>query len=287
MVFEVFFPAPTTRDKELWELIEMIQIDKDASVLEDSVETIPEVHPESPPYTSERTSLTETSPSPISASTRSYGTTQRLGDDLIDLESGRSYSIFSLSSNPAHLIAASTLHPEFGCAASSVDSDDTLVPSEVSVDDLLAELLAIRPKSTKYLKHTVLIIMLFWTIIFAIPLPEQVSLSAPLTDHTPLSVGCVIPPVEYTSADLIHLSQTVSARVKLVIWPDDLVVNTDWQRDVLVEDVHRAIGIQYGVWTLISVLVNETGVKERILVGPEGGVRPGEGGTDWTVYLPP
>jgi hypothetical protein len=51
--------------------------------------------------------------------------------------------------------------------------------------------------------------------------------------------------------------------------------------------VHQAIGIQYGVFTLISVLVEETEVKERILVGPEGGVRPGEGGTDWTVYLPP
>jgi hypothetical protein len=64
-------------------------------------------------------------------------------------------------------------------------------------------------------------------------------------------------------------------------------VQTEWQRDVLVEEVHQAIGIQYGVWTLISVLVNETGVKERILVGSEGGIRPGEGGTDWTVYLPP
>jgi len=73
----------------------------------------------------------------------------------------------------------------------------------------------------------------------------------------------------------------------LVIWPDDLVVNTEWQRYVLVEDVHQAIGIQYGVWTLISVLVNDSGVKERILVGPEGGVRPAEGGTDWTVYIPP
>jgi hypothetical protein len=86
---------------------------------------------------------------------------------------------------------------------------------------------------------------------------------------------------------LIYLSQTVSGRVKLIIWPDDLVVNTEWQRDVLVEEVHQAIGIQYGVFTLISVLVQETGVKERILVGAEGGVRPGEGGTDWTVYLPP
>jgi hypothetical protein len=106
-------------------------------------------------------------------------------------------------------------------------------------------------------------------------------------DHTPLSVACIIPPTEYTAADLVYLSQTVSGRVKLIIWPDDLLVNTEWQRDVLVEEVHQAIGIQYGVFTLISVLVEETEVKERILVGPEGGVRPGEGGTDWTVYLPP
>ena len=73
----------------------------------------------------------------------------------------------------------------------------------------------------------------------------------------------------------------------MIIWPDDLTVQTEWQRDVLVEDVHQAIGIQYGVFTLISVSVEETGVKERISVGPEGGVRPGDGGTDWTVYLPP
>jgi len=263
----------------------MVPLDEDASVLDDSVETIPQDHPESPLYTSERTSLI-VSP-PIFASTGSYGTTLPSGDDLIDLESGRSYSVFSLPSISAHRIARSTLHPESGCAASSIDSDETLVPSEISADDLLAELLSTRPKSPRYLKHTILIIMLFWTIIFVLPLPEQVSLSAPLTDHTPLSVACVIPPTEYTSADLVYLSQTVSGRVKLVIWPDDLVVNTEWQRYVLVEDVHQAIGIQYGVWTLISVLVNDSGVKERILVGPEGGVRPAEGGTDWTVYIPP
>jgi len=284
MVFEVFFPAPTARDKELWELVEMIPLDKDASVLDDSVETISENHPASPSYTSETTSLIELPPG--SDSTGPYGTTQRFGDDLIDLESGRSYSVFSFPSIAVRRIP-STLHPEFGCAASSIDSDETLVPSEISVDDLLAELLTMRPKSSKYLKHTILILMFFWTFIFVLPLPEQVSLSAPLADHTPLSVACVIPPTEYTAADLIHLSQTVSGRVKSIVWPDDLVVQTEWQRDVLVEDVHQAVGIQYGVWTLISVLINETGVKERILAGPEGGVRPGEGGTDWTVYLPP
>jgi hypothetical protein len=168
-----------------------------------------------------------------------------------------------------------------------VSSDPTTTTTTSIGNELLASLLATRPKEPKYLKFFVLAITLLWAFIFIQPLPAQLSLSAPLVDHTPLSASCIISPTEYTSADLIYLSQTVSGRVKLIIWPDDLVVNTEWQRDVLVEEVHQAIGIQYGVFTLISVLVQETGVKERILVGAEGGVRPGEGGTDWTVYLPP
>jgi hypothetical protein len=177
-------------------------------------------------------------------------------------------------------------------SAESVDTDATLVSSDPTTttsigNELLASLLATRPKEPKYLKFFILAITLLWAFIFIQPLPAQSSLSAPLVDHTPLSVACIIPPAEYTSSDLVYLSQTVSGRVELIIWPDNLVVNTEWQRDVLVEDVHQAIGIQYGVFTLISVLVEETGVKERILIGAEGGVRPGEGGTDWTVYLPP
>jgi len=101
-------------------------------------------------------------------------------------------------------------------------------------------------------------------------------------EHTPLSVACIIPPANYTSSDLIHLSQTVSGRVKLVVWPE-IVVGTEWNRDVLVEEIHQAIGVQYGVFTLISVFVNEIGVKEQILVGSDGGVRAGQGGMDWTV----
>jgi hypothetical protein len=224
-----------------------------------------------------------------SSGPRSYGTIRRPGD-LIDLESGhsRTYSVFSFPSISA--LASSTQTRSAG----SVDTDMTLVSSDpttttaISIgNELLASLLATRHKEPKYLKFFVLAITLLWAFIFIQPLPTQMSLSAPLVNHTPLSVACIIPPIEYSSADLIYLSQTVSGRVKSIIWPDDLVVNTEWQRDVLVEEVHQAIGIQYGVWTLISVLVKETGVKERILVGAEGGVRPGEGGTDWTVYLPP
>ena len=219
----------------------------------------------------------------------SHGTI-RSPDDLIDLESARSrtYSVFSYPSISA--LASSTETRSAG----SVDTDVTLVSSDPTTtttssigNELLASLLATRPKEPKYLKFFILAITLLWAFIFVQPPPDQLSLSAPLMSHTPLSVACIIPPSKCTSADLVYLSQTVSGRVKSIIWPDDLLVNTEWQRDVLVEDVHQAIGIQYGVFTLISVLVEEAGVKERILVGPEGGVRPGDGGTDWTVYLPP
>jgi hypothetical protein len=315
MVIEVFFPPPSEDDRKFSEWIKMIPLDKDAVILRSlwsgSDPTSTEDHPHStitrsiqspdgvsssepllgslsikrePP--TERMSLRTGS---ISSGPRSYGTVRSAGD-LIDLESGhsRTYSVFSFPSISA--LAPSTQTRSAG----SVDTDMTLVSSDpttttaISIgNELLASLLATRPKEPRYLKLFILVIALLWAFIFVKPLPAQLSLSAPLVDHTPLSVACIIPPAEYTSADLVYLSQTVSGRVKLIIWPDDWVVNTGWQRDVLVEEVHQAIGIQYGVSTLISVLVQETRVKERILIGPEGGVRPGEGGTDWTVYLPP
>jgi hypothetical protein len=320
MVIEVFFPPPSEEDRKFSEWIQMIPLDKDAVILQSiwsgSAPTSLEDHTHST-FTRSIQSPDATAPTSetllgslsmsrtihvereglrfgsISSGSRSYGTIRRPGG-LIDLESARSktHSVFSFSTISAleHPLASST---ETG-SAGSVDTDMTLVSSDSTTttttsigNELLASLLATRPKEPKYLKLFILVIALLWAFIFVKPLPAQLSLSAPLVDHTPLSVACIIPPTEYTSADLIYLSQTVSGRVKLIIWPDDLVVNTEWQRDILVEEVHQAIGIQYGVFTLISVLVEETGVKERILVGAEGGVRPGEGGTDWTVYLPP
>ena len=313
MVIEVFFPPPSEDDRKFSEWIKMIPLDKDAVIIQSwsgSPPTSLEDHSHST-----RTRLSQSSDGVSSSgsllgslSTKREPPTERMEiifgstssnptygaiaspDDLIDLESGhsRTYSIFSYPSISAidHSPASSTETRSAG----SVDTDATLVSSNTTTsigNELLASLLATRPKEPKYLKFFVLAIALLRAFLFIQPLPDQVSLSAPLSDHTPLSVACIIHPSEYSSADLVYLSQAVSGRVKLIIWPDDLVVNTEWQRDVLVEDVHQAIGIQYGVWTLITVLVEETGVKERILVGPEGGVRPGEGGTDWTVYLPP
>jgi hypothetical protein len=315
MVIEMFFPPPSEDDRKFSEWIKMIPLDKDAVIIQSlwsgSAPTSLEDH-----SLSSRSRLTQ-SPDDVASSEpllgslsviresptermstilgstwsgpRSYGAI-RSPDDLIDFESGRSrqYSVFSYPSISA--VAPSTETRSAG----SVDTDVTLVSSDPATttstsvgNELLASLLATRPKEPKYLKFFILAIALLWAYIFIQPLPDQVSLSAPLIDHTPLSVACIIPPIEYSSADMIYLSQTVSGRVKMIIWPDDLTVQTEWQRDVLVEDVHQAIGVQYGVWTLISVLVEETGVKERILVGAEGGIRPGEGGTDWTVYLPP
>jgi hypothetical protein len=95
---------------------------------------------------------------------------------------------------------------------------------------------------------------------------------------------------------MIYLSQTVSGRVKLIVWPEDsIVVESEFGRDMALEDVRLAIGVQYGVWTLMRVKVEETGKRERILVGVDGPVEAGSAlndaeqreGTDWTVLLPP
>ena len=315
MVNEVFFPPPSEDDRKFSEWIKMIPLDKDAVIIQSWSDSAPisfedRTHSTRTRWTQSSDGVSTSEPllGPLSliresptermaiilgstSSNPTYGAI-RSPDDLIDLESGhsRTYSVFSYPSISArdHPLASSTETRSAG----SVDTDVTLVSSDRTTttsigNDLLASLLATRPKEPKHLKFFVPAITLLWAILFIQPLPDQVSLSALLIDHTPLSVACIIPPSKYSSADLVYLSQTVSGRVKLIIWPDDLVANTEWQRNVLVEDVHQAIGVQYGVWTLISVLVGETGVKERMLVGPEGGVRPGEGGTDWTVYLPP
>jgi hypothetical protein len=310
MVIEVFFPPPSEEDRKFSEWIKMMPLDKDAVILRSiwsgSAPTSLEDHTHSTFTRSTQTPDGVSSSEPLlgtlsviresptermsmrigstSSGPRSYGTVRSAGD-LIDLESGhsRTYSVFDFPS--ISVLAPSTQTRSAG----SIDTDMTLVSSDPTTvnsigNDLLASLLATRPKEPKYLKFFILAITLLWAFIFVQPLPAQLSLSAPLVG---LSVACIIPPTEYTPADLTYLSQTVSGRVKLIIWPDDLMVGMEWQRDVSVEDVHQAIGIQYGVFTLISVLVEEIGVKERILVGAEGGVRPGEGGTDWTVYLPP
>jgi len=298
MVIEVFFPSPSlsrsAEDGRLWEWIKMQPLDKDPSVLESIWSDTSTIHDvQSPPRSSFSYAASVSERSRLDSQAEpsiSYGTlTSR--NDLIDLESGRirTYSVFSLPSVPnlgEDTISTSLPH-QASSTADSTDTDATLVPSETTIGDaLLASILATRLKQPKYLTHICLALLFIWAIILCQPLPEQASLSAPLMEHTPLSVACIIPPANYTSSNLIHLSQTVSGRVKLIVWPE-IVVGTEWNRDVLVEEIHQAIGVQYGVFTLISVFVDEIGVKEQILVGSDGGVRAGQGGMDWTALLPP
>jgi len=272
----------------------MQPLDKDASVLESIWSDTSTIHDGGSPIQSSfsyAASVSERSRLDSQAEpSMSYGTLTR-HSDLTDLESGRirTYSVSSLPSARnlgEDTISTSSPH-QASSTADSTDTDATLVPSETTIGDaLLASILATRPKQPKYLTHICLALLFIWAIILCQPLPEHTSLSAPLMEHTPLSVACIIPPANYTSPDLIHLSQTVSGRVKLIVWPE-IAVGTEWNRDVLVEEIHQAIGVQYGVFTLISVLVDEIGVKEQILVGSDGGVRAGQGGMDWTVLLPP
>ena len=298
MVIEVFFPSPSptrsAEDGRLWEWIRMQPLDKDPSVLESiwsDTSTIYYGQYSRHSSFSYAASVSERSRLYSQAEPSMSHGTSTSRNDLIDLESGRirTYSVFSLPSVPnlgEDTISTSLPH-QASSTADSTDTDATLVPSETTIGDaLLASILATRLKQPKYLTHICLALLFIWAIILCQPLPEQASLSAPLMEHTPLSVACIIPPANYTSSNLIHLSQTVSGRVKLIVWPE-IVVGTEWNRDVLVEEIHQAIGVQYGVFTLISVFVDEIGVKEQILIGSDGGVRAGQGGRDWTVSLPP
>jgi hypothetical protein len=250
----------------------------------------------------ERTGLL---PEPYTIS-NTYGTL-RQADDLIDLESGRTMtSNFSFPSYRRSGQYRSEIPPDplnlprspTGSTESDSDSDSTAVASSSDTSigaTLLRNLLTSRPSHPRYLRYTVIAIMLLWSLIFTQSLPDHLSLSAPLMEHTPLAVACIIPPVDAQLADMIYLSQTVSGRVKLIVWPEEsIVVESEFGRDVAVEEVRLAIGVQYGVWTLMSVKVQETGKRERILVGVDGPVEAGvsgdeveQGGTDWTVLLPP
>lgn len=245
----------------------------------------------------------------VDLNSRSYGTIGP-SHNLIDLESGRMNSNFSFPSNRSGQyrseVSPAALEPAGSISDSSTESTNTSTDSEAtivasSVGDtsigttLLRNLLASRPSHPKHLKSAVIGIMLLWLLVFSRSLPDHLSLSAPLMDHTPLAVACIIPPVNASLADMVYLSQTVSGRVKLIVWPEDsVVVRSHMERDTVVEEVRLAIGVQYGVWTLMSVRVEETGQRERILVGVDGRVEAGssghdmeQGGTDWTVMLPP
>jgi hypothetical protein len=58
-------------------------------------------------------------------------------------------------------------------------------------------------------------------------------------------------------------------------------------RDIVVEQVRKAVGVQYGVWTLMNVYVQEQGSRETVLVGSDGVVETSGTGMDWTVWVPP
>lgn len=240
----------------------------------------------------------------------SYGSI-RPAHNLIDLESGRMNSNFSFPSNRSGQyraeVSPAALEPVGSVSDSSTESTNTSTDSEAtvvasSVSDisigttLLRNLLTSRPSHPRHLKSTTIGIMLLWLLVFCQSLPDHLSLSAPLIEHTPIAVACIIPPVNTSLADMVYLSQTVSGRVKLIVWPEDsVVVESELERAAVIEEVRLAIGVQYGVWTLMSVRVEETGHRERILVGVDGRVEAGSSvvdverreGTDWTVLLPP
>jgi hypothetical protein len=154
--------------------------------------------------------------------------------------------------------------------------------------DLLATLFPAGALGHAHLLVTILAMLLIWGWIMLVPLPGHLSLSAPLAHRTPLPVACIIPPPAPTIADLVYLSQTVGGRVKVIIWPEDaLFVEDEGEAEQAIDWVHSAVWEQYGVWTLMSLIIGEKGEREKVLVGPSEWGASGSRPTQWDISLPP
>ena len=142
-----------------------------------------------------------------------------------------------------------------------------------------------------------IILIIIWTLLLSILHPSSLSLSAPLSRNTPLAVACVLPPPPLTLMKMVHHSQMVAGRSKLLVWPStDLAVLDDDDVERMVDWVHREVTARYGVWVMMSLEseIHSLGIRV-VMVGPEGEVdgalefrdREARPGGQWTVNLAP
>jgi hypothetical protein len=72
--------------------------------------------------------------------------------------------------------------------------------------DFLATLFPAGTLGHAHLLATIVAMLSVWGLIMLVTVPGHLSLSAPLSHHTPLPVACIIPSPAPTIADLVYLS---------------------------------------------------------------------------------
>lgn len=105
-------------------------------------------------------------------------------------------------------------------------------------------------------------------------IPAPLSLSSPMSEITPLSIGCVLGPTHAHDVDtLVRESKRLGGHDRIVVWPESaLQVEGKAQRTQVLETVTAQLGRQYG--TLVAVGMEsrsqESRLNEMVLVGRDG-----------------
>lgn len=244
----------------------------------------------------------------------SFDTSARSGHDLIDLESSRSRVQSTPIAEPPGKYHYETVSELISpCPSISIGTDtergseverETLKTPSTSLYDVTETTTHRSPTARN--RHRDLgilsvILVLIWTALLYAPLPSSLSLSAPLSQQTPLPIACVLPPGPLTLDRLVYHSQMVAGRSKLLVWPPtDLGIKDDDNLDMVVEYVRKEVTGRYGVWVLMYSVSQSWGSR-MVMIGPEGQIRgpasntvePIDGReyemepTSWTLKLPP
>ncbi len=92
--------------------------------------------------------------------------------------------------------------------------------------------------------------------LFFVRLPEPVSLSAPLSTITPLSIACVLPSQERVDPEeMIRSTVKLANRAKMILWPEDTFhfdSEHDEEKYHLVERI-RTVCQMYGIWVIAGI----------------------------------
>ena len=129
-------------------------------------------------------------------------------------------------------------------------------------------------------------LVLLMTIIPGIflPIKAPLSMSAPISEMTPISVGCVLPQMKTRHlADFLQETDQLAPHAKVLLWPEQaLHLRTEEERVQVLIQVHE-IAARHGVWVGVglgsppkSIPTAEDDLErpkrrnEIVLVGPHG-----------------
>jgi hypothetical protein len=178
---------------------------------------------------SDQMSITSTSSAPTSeillTPTMTWRTLSPIEEDIVTETAPSTYGSLETTSN-------------LGSTHAGVGAPQSSRPGTI----VLPTLFHYGNLTRNHLVYTILVMVAIWAAVLSIPLPDHLSLSAPLAQHTPLPVACIIPPVHPIMDDLVYLSQTVSGRVKLIVWPEDaLMVQDEMEAEEAIDQVRSLI----------------------------------------------